>query len=219
MKKTKTSLCLLILLLFIFCDLQAQTVRPDLQDTTKWRLYNRSVEMINEDGKKAVRLSEAANDGYMILKQFEFSSGTIEFDVKGKNVLQQSFVGIAFHGVDENTFDAVYFRPFNFTNSDTARRARAVQYISMPGYPWEKLREGFPGKYENKVNPVPDPDGWFHVKIVVDGKKVLVFVDNNQTPSLQIEKLTTVSKGGLALWVGNGSGGSFANLIITSSGS
>jgi pimeloyl-ACP methyl ester carboxylesterase len=217
MKRIIKKFWLLALVGCSFFDVHAQTIKPDLQDTSKWRLYNRSVEIINEEGKKAVRLSEAANDGFMILKGFEFSSGTIEFDVKGKNVLQQSFVGIAFHGVDEKTFDAVYFRPFNFINADTARRSRAVQYVSMPEYPWEKLRSESPSKYENKVHPVPNPDGWFHVKLIVDGKRVSAFVNNSPSPSLQVEKLTNVSKGGLALWVGNGSGGSFANLTITPS--
>lgn len=197
-----------------FCS-HAQVVKPDLQNLGELKVINRSAEALNEDDKKAIRISEAANEGFVILKGIEFSNGTIEFDVKGKNVVQQSFVGIAFHGQDEKTYDAVYFRPFNFVNPDTARRHRAVQYVSMPDYPWEKLRETFPGKYENKVNPVPDPDGWFHAKIIVNGKKVAVFVDNAATPCLEVEKLTNTSKGGVALWVGNNSGGSFANVSIT----
>jgi pimeloyl-ACP methyl ester carboxylesterase len=211
---------LLMLLGFISCFVlmtNAQSVKPDLQDVTKWTVINRTIEAITENGKQGIRFNEAGNDGALILKGIEFSNGTIEFDVKGKNVLQQSFVGIAFHAVDEKTYDAVYFRPFNFKNDDIARRSRAVQYISMPGYPWEKLREAFPGKYENKVNPVPDPDDWFHVKVVVDGKKISAYLNDASQPCLQVEKLTENSKGGLALWVGNNSGGSFANLSITPS--
>ncbi|HET9277347.1 MAG TPA: family 16 glycoside hydrolase, partial [Flavitalea sp.] len=167
-----------------------QAVTPDLQDMNKWTLNNRAAEPFNEDGKKGIRLSEVPNDGIMILKDLEFGEGTIEVDIRGKNVLQQSFVGVAFHIQDVNTYDAIYFRPFNFMNSDTARRRRAVQYVSMPNYPWEKLRQDYPGKYENTVQPVPNPDGWFHVKIVVAGKRIRVFVDNSQTPSLEVEKLT-----------------------------
>ncbi len=183
------------IILLLGCGLTtlAQTIKPNLQDASLWTVVNRSVKPINEAGKTGIQFSEAPDDGYMILKGTEFSNGVIEFDVKGKNVLQQSFVGIAFHGVDKETFDAVYFRPFNFANADTARRRRAVQYVSMPDYPWEKLRANFPGKYENKVNPVPDPDGWFHVKVVVQGKKVMAYVNNAATPSLEVEKLTAVT--------------------------
>lgn len=211
--------CLLSLAIYTALPVQAQTIKPDLQDLSQWAVINRSVEAVNEDGKKAVRINEAPGDGFMILKGIDFSNGVIEFDVKGKNVVQQSFVGFAFHGQDEKTFDAVYFRPFNFTNPDTARRKRAVQYVSMPEHPWEKLRENFPGKYENKVDPVPDPDGWFHVKIIIEGKRVSVFVNDAQKPNLEVEKLTNTTNGGVALWVGNNSGGSFANLTITPSGS
>jgi len=195
--------------------LQAQILKPELQDLSKWTTINRSAVAIDDNGKKAVRINEVPNDGQVVLKGIQFSNGTIDVDIKGKNVLQQSFVGIAFHGIDEKTYDAIYFRPFNFMNVDTIRRWRAVQYISMPDYPWEKLREKFPGKYENKVNPVPDPDGWFHAKIVVDGKKITVYVNDAQTPSLVVEKLTSTNTGSIALWVGNNSGGSFANLVIT----
>ncbi len=200
-------------------SLHAQTVKPDLQDIKQWTVFNRSVDTVNEDGRKAVRFNEKEGDGYMILKGIDFSNGVIEFDVKGKNVVQQSFVGFAFHARDEKTYEAIYFRPFNFANPDTARRGRAVQYIAMPDYPWEKLRESFPGKYENKVNPVPDPNGWFHVKITIEGKKVAAFVNDAQKLSLEVEKLTNTAAGGIALWVGNNSGGSFANLTITPSGS
>ena len=215
MKKKLKRYGLIIPVICTVFQLQAQTIKPDLQDLGKWNMINRTVEAVNEDGKKAVRFNELPNDGLLILKGIEFSNGTIEFDVKGRNVIQQSFVGIAFHVRDEKTYDAVYFRPFNFANPDTLRRPRSVQYISMPDYPWEKLREKFPGKYENKVNPVPDPDGWFHVKIIVDGKKISAFVNNAPSPSLLVEKLNNITTGNVALWVGNNSGGSFANLSIS----
>ncbi len=38
--------------------------------------------------------------------------------MRGKNVFQKSFIGIAFHGQDDKTYDAVYCRPFNFIAKD-----------------------------------------------------------------------------------------------------
>jgi hypothetical protein len=131
--------------------------------------------------------------------------------------MQQSFVGIAFHGQDLNTYDAVYFRPFNFKSEEAIRRSHSVQYISMPANDWEKLRNEFPGKYENKIEPAPGPNDWFHAKIIVKGKTVSVFVNNAQQPSLEVEKLNPNNKGGIAIWLGNNSGGSFANLKINNS--
>jgi hypothetical protein len=117
--------------------------------------------------------------------------------------------------VDDTTYDAVYFRAFNFKNPDLPRRARAVQYISQPEFTWEKLRAQFPGKYENAVNPVPDPDGWFHARIVVAGRQVSVFVNDAAEPTLVVTELSERRGGLIGLWVGNGSAGDFANLKIT----
>lgn len=66
---------------------------------------------------------------------------------------------------------------------------------------------------ESKVNPVPNADDWFHAKIVVNGKKISVFVNHSEKPSLVVDKLTNVSKGKAGLWLD--SEGSFANLEIT----
>ncbi len=148
------------------------------------------------------------------LQGIEFSNGTIEFDVRGKDVQQQSFVGVAFHGVDGTTYDAIYFRPFNFKTEDPARRKRAVQYISHPTYTWQKLRAEHPGEYEQPVSPVPDPNAWFHVRVIVAAPKVSVFVDKAKEPSLVVNQLSDRHKGRVGLWVGNNSGGDFANLKI-----
>ncbi|MEJ1237064.1 hypothetical protein WBG78_02985 [Chryseolinea sp. T2] len=189
--------------------------KVDFKNLSRVTVENRKAEVVAENGRQVIKLSEAEGDGLAIFNDIEFSSGTIEFDVKGRNQMQASFVGVAFLVQDRSHFDAIYFRPFNFMNADTARRHRAVQYISHPDFPWEKLREQHPGKYEHRVSPVPDPDGWFHAKVVVDGKDVSVYVNNSTSPSLQVTRLTDATTGKVALWTGNGSNGSFANLVIT----
>jgi hypothetical protein len=213
MKKYSKMKKLLILLLLVSFENYAQTSKPNLQDKKLWVLSGRRIENIKD--KKGIRFSEEQESGLLLLKDYEFSNGTIEFDVKGKNILQQSFVGIAFHSQNEKTYDAVYFRPFNFRNPDTTKQFRAVQYVSVPDYDWPKLREQFPSKYENSVKPVLDPEDWFHVKVIINDKDVKVFANNYKQPSLVVQKLTNTKTGKIGLWVGNGSGGDFANLIIT----
>jgi len=56
--------------------------------------------------------------------------------VRGKDLFQQSFVGLAFHGKDDNTYEAVYLRPFNVRSDDPVRRDHAVQYMSVPDFDW-----------------------------------------------------------------------------------
>jgi Domain of Unknown Function (DUF1080) len=196
---------------------QKKAIEPDLAALAEGKglkVFNRSLSVLSDGAKKGVRLSESPGDGVAYLEGVEFANGAIEIDIRGKDVQQQSFVGVVFHGLDEKTYDAVYFRPFNFKAEDPARRLRAVQYISHPTYTWNKLRTEHPGKYEQPVNPVPDPNGWFHARIVVASPKVSVFVNDAKEPSLVVEQLSDRKKGLVGLWVGNTAGGDFANFKI-----
>jgi hypothetical protein len=194
-----------------------KTIEPDLAALAEGKglnVFNRSLSSLREGARNGVRLSEAPGDGVAYLTGVEFSNGAIELDVRGKDVQQQSFLGVAFHGLDDKTYDAIYFRPFNFKSEDAARRLRAVQYIAHPTYPWHKLRTDHPGKYEQPVSPVPDPNAWFHVRVVVAHPKVSVFVNEAKEPSLVVNQLSDRKKGLVGLWVGNTSGGDFASFKI-----
>jgi hypothetical protein len=184
------------------------------QGDSKWKAYNRAATAIEDGARKAVRLDERQGDGLVLLQGSRFGNGMIELDIRGKDVFQQSFVGIAFHAVDEKSYDAIYFRPFNFKNPDPVRSNHAVQYVSHPEYTWQKLRAEKPEQYEKAVRPVPDPNGWFHVRVVIAAPKVSVYVDGSSEPSLTVDKLGTRLEGMYGLMVGNGSGGDFANLKI-----
>ncbi len=188
---------------------QQRTIEPkDVQ------VFNRSVSALSDGTRKGVRLNEQPGEGVAYLKGIEFSNGTIEFDVRGKDVQGQSFVGVAFHGLDSTTYDAIYLRPFNFRTEDPARHSHAVQYISHPSYTWQKLRAERPGAFEQPVSPAPDPNAWFHVRVVVASPKVSVFVGDAKQTSLVVTQLRDRTKGLVGLWVGNGSGGDFADLRI-----
>jgi hypothetical protein len=196
---------------------QAKMITPDLSslaDTKSLKLFNRGASRLIDGARKGVRLSEASGEGVAFLPGIEFANGTIEFDVRGKDVAQQSFVGVAFHGVDAAAYDAIYFRPFNFRGTDPVNRSHAVQYHSLPVYTWQKLRADQPGKYEQAVNPVPDPNAWFRARVVIANPKVSVFVGEAKEPCLAVNLLNDRHKGMVGLWVGNNSGGDFANLTI-----
>jgi len=196
---------------------QKKAIEPDLAALAEGKglkVFNRSLSVLNDGARKGARLSESPGDGVAYLEGVEFTNGVIEIDIRGKDVQQQSFVGVVFQGVDEKTYDAVYFRPFNFKAEDPARRLRAVQYIAHPTYTWQKLRTEQPGKYEQPVNPVPDPNGWFHARVVVASPKVSVFVNDAKEPSLVVDQLSDRKRGMVGLWVGNTSGGDFANFKI-----
>jgi hypothetical protein len=196
---------------------QGNVVKYDLfnmAENSKLEVFNRKVSTFKENDKKGIRFSKNENDGVAWLLGVEFSNGTVELDIRGKDVFQQSFVGIAIHGKDNKTFDAVYFRPFNFQSADPVRKIHAVQYVAYPDYSWQLLREKFNGKFEKAVIPLTNGNEWFHVKITIKYPVVTVFVNGNPEPSLTIEKLNTRTTGKIGLWVGNNSDGDFANLQI-----
>src|ERR687897_3869671 len=174
----------------------------------------RTISRLTDGARTGVRLSEAEGEGPAYLPGIEFANGTIDLDIKGKDVQGASFVGVAFHGVDGTTYDAIYFRPFNFKTEDQARVLRAVQYISHPAHPWQKLRADHPGRYEKPVEPVPDPNAWFHARVVVASPKVSVFVGDAKEPCLTVNQLSDRKKGLVGIWVGNNSGGDFAKFKI-----
>jgi hypothetical protein len=155
--------------------------------------------------------------GVIWLDNVTFGEGIIECDILGKSAPRGSnFLGIGFHGVDDATYDCVYFRPFNFRTENPENASHAVQYISQPEWPWKKLRDERTGQYEKTITPSLDGDKWFHAKIVVAGKKVSVFVNGGAKPSLEVEKLNDRSGGKIGIWGGDaGDGGYFANLKIT----
>jgi hypothetical protein len=193
-------------------------VTPDLSrlsDGKSAQVFNRALAVATEGGRTVVSLDARPGEGGVLLDGIALGEGVIEVDLKGKDVAQQSFLGVAFHFVDWTTLDAVYFRPFNFRAADPERRSHAVQYVSHPGHTWQRLRSERPGQFEQAIDPPPDPDGWFHARIVLAGGRVEVYVNGAARPSLAVEDLGAAKGGGVALFVGNGSDGAFADLRVT----
>lgn len=177
------------------------------QDTNTWEVYNRKMTLGEE-----VHLHAGPNDGLLWNKKEVFGNGTIEFDMKGRDTRGTSFVGLAFHIQDNERFDAIYFRPFNFKSAE--KSGNSLQYVSLPDFDWRKLRTEHPGVYENAVSPVPEPEEWVHVKVEVEHPTVKVYVNNSHKPSLTVDQLTTWKKGGYGFWVGHNSLGDFKNLKV-----
>lgn len=220
MKSFKVTFILIVLMTFLphFGIAQENAVTPDLTQIVGgegWKIVNREAKVNKESGKVSIYFKAQPGDGAAWLEDIEFTNGTIEADIKGSDKRGRSFVGIAFRGVDEKTYDAIYFRPFNFMSKDSVRKGHSVQYISHPEYPWHKLRKDYPEKYENPVNPTPNPNSFFHAKIIIEKPKISVFVNDNEEPCLVVEELTKRIAGRIGLWMGNNSDGTFANLKIT----
>ena len=58
---------------------------------------------------------------------------------------------------------------------------------------------------------------WFHVKAIVKGSTVSVFVNNETKPSLVYNHLdNSLKSGSVGYWFGNSSDGAYKNLIVKS---
>jgi hypothetical protein len=180
----------------------------------KLRAVNRDVTALSGD-RKGVHITEKEGNGVVWVEGTDFAEGTIEVDVRGRDVLQRSFLGVAFHRKDDNTYEAVYLRPFNFRAEDPARHQHAVQYITVPDYDWPRLRKEFPEEFENPVDPSVAPTDWATLRVVVKGATVQIFVGGVKSPTLEVRKLGSLDRGAVGLWVGNTSDGDFANLRIS----
>ena len=218
MKKT-FHLTITVFQLFLTLPVISQKAeRIDIHELVKKNgieVYNRELSLLNEPAHLGISLSKREGEGVAWIKGIEFSDGIIEFDVRGEDLKQHSFVGIAFHGKDNETFDAVYLRPFQFKEESEVLRSRAIQYISLPAFPWRTLREKSPNKYEHSIEPTPDPNSWIYVRIVIKGSIISTYINGNLEPSLVVEKVTSLKTGGIGFYVADTSGGDFANLSIT----
>lgn len=156
-----------------------------------------------------------------VIEGTDFSSGVIEAEIAGMPAPgagegARGFVGIAFRlQPDMRTYDAFYLRPTNGRAEDQERRNHATQYISHPDWPWFRLRQETPSRYESYVDLVPSV--WTKVRIEVRGERARLYVHDNPQPVLIVNdvKSGAAARGAIALWIGPGTIAHFRNLTVT----
>src|SRR4051794_20375358 len=140
------------------------------------------------------------NSGDAVLKGVTFSDGTIEFDV---NTIGRGAPGIALRQQDEANFELFCLRP---DPSCPAFRA-CIQYAPQTH---GVLLWDFFSQYQTRA-PLRE-NGWNHIKMVVSGPRMNIFVNDAPTPTPQVGRLEgDAMKGGLRLQ----GPATFANLVIT----
>ena len=174
-------------------------------------VLNGSVSQVTYRGKPAIRLTAAPDaagkDENMlaILDGPPFGNGTIALEIAGApNAAappdSRGFVGISFRTGPQGTWSEVfYLRPTNGRADDQVRRNRSVQYASDPEFPWHRLREESPGKYESYVDL--EAGAWTPIRIEVEGTTARLFVHGATQPVLIVHDLKHGSgPGDIALW-------------------
>ena len=180
---------------------------------------------VDYKGQKALQLigvsDESDGDQVALVKDLDFKDGTIEVDLAGlpapgASNTARGFVGVAFRAAPHATaIDCFYLRPTNGRADDQLRRNHATQYISHPQWPWFRLRQETPSKYESYVDLMPGV--WTKIRIEVRGGQARLYVHDDPQPVLIVNdvKSGASARGGVALWTGPGTIGHFRNVVIT----
>ena len=124
----------IIILIFVLSCLTsiAQTPQPkkiDIDLISRFKnnqltIVNREVKIGQQKGNDYIEFLLNVDEGLAWIDGIDFKTGIIELDLKGEDVFQHSFLGIAFHGENDTTFEAIYFRPFQFRTADTIRQKK-----------------------------------------------------------------------------------------------
>ena len=170
-----------------------------------WTTTAGAVNFIEFDGKSSIELrpgnyAQHIQSGAALLNGLTFRDGTIEYDVAANTDMG---AGFAFRRSDNDNYELFYLR----SSPKCGEAPDCVQYA--PKTHGVLLWDVFP-QYQA---PAPLRMGaWNHIKLVISGARMNVFVNGAVEPSLKVGRLEgDASDGGLMLL----GPGVFANLVIT----
>jgi hypothetical protein len=169
---------------------QSTTVAMDAEH---WQTESGVFEKIQGIDALALHTGEAA-----AAKGLTLRNGTVEFDVQPLAM----GAGLAFRQRDNDTFESFYIRP----NGKCPDDARCLQYA--PQTHGILLWDLFP-QYQTSA-PIRDGE-WNHIKVVLSGKRMNVYVNHGKTPALKIGRLEGDTAEGNLLLTGPGY---FANFTV-----
>jgi hypothetical protein len=193
-------------------------------DLSRLELKNAKAESIAYKGTPALKMTEkeaGPGEAFAVLKGVQIHNGTIDLEVSGApsktaDPTARGFIGVAFRIQSDGAhYEMIYLRPSNWRAESQEQRNHSTQYVSAPDWPWQRLRQETPGKYESYVDL--QPGEWTRMRVVVEGKEARLFVGDTGQPCLIVHDLKVGdAEGGIALWTGPGTEGYFRNLRITS---
>jgi len=189
-------------------------------------VVNGETRLVQHRGRAALELVPAPEtagkdeDVLAILDAPAFEDGVIEVDVAGEPRPgapsdSRGFVGVAFRtGEDGERSEVFYLRPTNARCDDQLRRNHSVQYVSHPDWPWHRLREEQPGRYESYADL--EPGAWTSLKVVVEGRTARLFVNGAAQPCLVVTDLKHGDgPGRVALWAHVDTAARFGTIALT----
>jgi len=150
-----------------------------------WTPRSENVQFVDYKSTKAVRSSN--EDSFeIVLKDVEFSVGTIEYDVELKG---RGFPGINFHWDESTGNSEVYYLRYFGQLSPLSRTT--MQYAAfMDGVNLWDLTD------EYQAAAVLTENEWNHIKLVISENQMKVYVNNMDRAALHVPVLEGVTKTG-----------------------
>ena len=143
----------------------------------KWEFKEGKVKFEDYKGQKAMKISQGS--GQVVLKNLIFKDGTIEYDIEP--VLPEFALSFYFHRKDEKEQEIVYLRAGKMGNK---LANEGIQYT--PYFDGVNMWDMYP---EYQAPAMAKAGEWNHLKLVLSGARMQVFLNNAPRPVLDIPKL------------------------------
>lgn len=174
-------------------------------DTQHFDTTLRKVGFLTYKGLKAMRIftSPTRQTIPVMLKKIRFENGTIEFDAIPSEDNFEDEIAVNFHQKDQYNFESVYLR---LQADETSQRDDAIQYTPFINGVnlWDMMKpfRGYAAIHNTE---------WNHIKLVISGLQMMVYVNDLTKPALKISRLEgNDSIGGISF----DGDAYFANLVI-----
>lgn len=165
----------------------------------RWEFQAGKVEFLEYKSVPALKILPGA--GPVVLKDVDFTDGTIEFDIE---LLDPRFANAYFRWRDAGENESFYFRTARAGNPTAGD---AVQYTPTLGGSaiWDLL-----GHYQTHASF--QKQAWIHVRLVVAGPQLHAYLNHGEQPVLVVPRLEGNTTHGLVAFEGEAI---IANLVIT----
>ena len=173
-------------------------------EASRWDTSKQHAEFLTYKDVKAMKIVRGKGaSNQVILKDFSFTNGTIEFDTQPIDGSKPAFMSVYFRQQSPSETEIVYLRT---QPDESQQRNTAIQYAPiLHGINMWDLYGYFQGPATIRN------DDWNHFKLVISGLQMKVYLNNMERPVLQIPRLEGESRTGTIAFDGPGY---FANLTV-----